>query len=306
MAKEFKTLSEKTASHTALVEKSLMQLALNVTNLISISGDNIKLAQEVKACNSSIDHIVKNANNSLLNITSELSTIAEQTHSIDNKCNNLGSHVDKISKGTVLSTDNFEKAHHRINNLLSASETLIQLTAHMGAQTEDSKFIELAKETAKIIGKRFEQAINNNEISLEDLFDHNYQLIANTNPQQMMAKFTRFTDKTLPDFQEPLLDFDSRIVFTAAVDINDYLPTHNNKFSHPQTNDYVWNAANCRNRRLFNDRAGLAAGKNTNDFLLQTYRRDMGGGNFALMKDVSAPIMVKGRHWGGFRIGYKV
>jgi hypothetical protein len=27
----------------------------------------------------------------------------------------------------------------------------------------------------------------------------------------------------------------------------------------------------------------------------------MGGGNFALMKDASAPIVVKGRHWGGVR-----
>jgi methyl-accepting chemotaxis protein len=32
----------------------------------------------------------------------------------------------------------------------------------------------------------------------------------------------------------------------------------------------------------------------------------MGGGNFALMKDASAPIFVKGRHWGGVRCGYKV
>ncbi|TVR07964.1 MAG: hypothetical protein EA385_11190 [Salinarimonadaceae bacterium] len=35
----------------------------------------------------------------------------------------------------------------------------------------------------------------------------------------------------------------------------------------------------------------------------QTYRRDMGGGVFALMKDVSAPIMVGGRHRGGLRPG---
>jgi methyl-accepting chemotaxis protein len=32
----------------------------------------------------------------------------------------------------------------------------------------------------------------------------------------------------------------------------------------------------------------------------------MGGGRFVLMKDVSAPIAVNGRHWGGFRIGFKV
>jgi methyl-accepting chemotaxis protein len=40
--------------------------------------------------------------------------------------------------------------------------------------------------------------------------------------------------------------------------------------------------------------------------LLQTYRRDMGGGQFVLMKDASAPVFVAGRHWGGVRVGYRV
>ena len=39
---------------------------------------------------------------------------------------------------------------------------------------------------------------------------------------------------------------------------------------------------------------------------MQTYRRDMGGGVFVLMKDLSAPIVVHGRHWGGLRIGVRV
>ena len=113
------------------------------------------------------------------------------------------------------------------------------------------------------------------------------------------------TDRLLPDIQEPALAADPRILFCAAVDRNGYLPTHNRKFSQPQGNDAAWNTANCRNRRIFNDRVGLAAGRNRDPFLLQTYRRDMGGGDFVMMKDVSAPITVGGRHWGGFRIGYR-
>jgi methyl-accepting chemotaxis protein len=31
----------------------------------------------------------------------------------------------------------------------------------------------------------------------------------------------------------------------------------------------------------------------------------MGGGKFVVMKDLSAPITVRGRHWGGLRIGYQ-
>ena len=53
------------------------------------------------------------------------------------------------------------------------------------------------------------------------------------------------------------------------------------------------------------DRTGLAAGRNKKPFLLQTYRRDMGGGVFKMMKDLSAPIRVQGRHWGGLRLAYR-
>ena len=77
------------------------------------------------------------------------------------------------------------------------------------------------------------------------------------------------------------------------------------KFSAPQGHDPVWNAANCRNRRIFSDRVGLKSGQSRAPFLLQVYRRDMGGGAYVTMKDISAPIRVRGRHWGGLRIGYR-
>jgi methyl-accepting chemotaxis protein len=130
--------------------------------------------------------------------------------------------------------------------------------------------------------------------------------VPGSNPEQVMTRFVRLTDRLLPAIQEPILGVDPRIVFCAAVDRNGYLPTHNKIYSQPQrAGDPTWNAAHCRNRRIFSDRTGLSAGRNLKRFLVQTYRRDMGGGQFALMKDISAPIHVRGRHWGGFRIGVK-
>jgi methyl-accepting chemotaxis protein len=55
----------------------------------------------------------------------------------------------------------------------------------------------------------------------------------------------------------------------------------------------------------FDDRTGLAAGRNRRPFLLQTYWRDMGSGHFIAAKEADAPIVVRGRHWGGLRLAYK-
>ncbi len=143
------------------------------------------------------------------------------------------------------------------------------------------------------------------EISLDALFDRDYQPIPGTNPQQQMTRYVEFTDKVLTPIQEAILETDEHIVYSAAVDENDFLPTHNKKFAKPQGDDPDWNMANCRNRRIFNDRAGMRAAKNNKPVLLQTYRRDMGGGNFVVMKEVDAPIMVKDRRWGTLRLAYK-
>ncbi|MES1260110.1 MAG: chemotaxis protein, partial [Acidobacteriota bacterium] len=174
-----------------------------------------------------------------------------------------------------------------------------------GIETEDTPFIELAIETADDIARLFEEAVGAGDISLADLFDEDYKPIPGSDPIQYTTRFLAFTDRVLPPIQEPMLNFSPKIVYCAAVDRNTFLPTHNRKFAKPQGRDPVWNAANSRNRRIFTDRTGRAAGRNKRRFLLQSYRRDMGGGQFALMKDLSAPIWVNGKLWGNFRIAYR-
>ena len=61
---------------------------------------------------------------------------------------------------------------------------------------------------------------------------------------------------------------------------------------------------NCRNRRIFDDRAGLMAARNTKPKLLQTYFRDMGA-EVVCMKECDIPIVVNGEQWGNLRIGYR-
>ncbi len=111
----------------------------------------------------------------------------------------------------------------------------------------------------------------------------------------------------LPPFQEAFLAKDKRMAFCAMIDTNGYLPVHNKIYSHPQRpGDVTWNTANSRNRRIFNDAAGLAAGRNQRAYLIQSYARDMGNGSMVMMREIDVPIRVKGRHWGGFRTAYRL
>ncbi|CAN7330473.1 methyl-accepting chemotaxis protein [Trinickia sp. LjRoot230] len=307
VAAEVKNLSSKTAQATSQIEATLARLTAQTEQLIADGTENTARAQRVSDGTHAIGEIVESTGRAVTQLHGEAEEIASLTSEIETQCHSLEEEVGAMANGVEQSSQNFLRAKDRLSSLLGVSETLIELTAATGVDTPDTRFIDAARQTAAAIGKKFEQAIARGDIRLEDLFDANYVPIAGTDPQQFMTRFTQFTDRVLPTLQEPLLGLDPRVAFCAAVDVRGYLPTHNLKFSEPQRpGDPVWNAAHCRNRRIFNDRTGLAAASHSKPFLLQTYRRDMGGGNFAMMKDASAPIFVAGRHWGGLRLAYQI
>ncbi len=159
----------------------------------------------------------------------------------------------------------------------------------------------LAIDTATRVGQVFEAAVAARRISEAALFDRDYEPIPNTKPQKYHTKFDRFTDEVLPRIQEAILEQHPFILFAGAVDDNGYFPTHNRRYSKPLTGDQKVDLVNNRTKRIFNDRTGSRCGSNTNQFLLQTYKRDTG----EVIHDLSSPIYVFGKHWGGFRIGYQ-
>ena len=174
-------------------------------------------------------------------------------------------------------------------------------------QDENTEAVTRAMEAGAALTKIFEGAVASGAISIDDMFDADYVEIPGTNPVQHRSRILDWADRALPPFQEAFLTRDPRMAFCVMIDRNGYLPVHNKIYSHPQRpGDVAWNTANSRNRRIFNDAAGLAAGRNLRAYLIQSYARDMGNGKTVMMREIDVPIRVNGRHWGGFRTAYKL
>jgi methyl-accepting chemotaxis protein len=307
VAQEVKVLAGQTASATEQIDRTLRELTQQIKRVVDEAASSRERAESVRTSAVSIGDTVDTLSRNVEGVRSDVSGISEAAAKTRTSFEGMRTSLETLSSGVHASSEGLGNARERVNNLIMLSQDLIGMTADTGfAETDDTRFVRKVRDVASAVSEAFARAISAGEISLADLFDEQYQPVAGSNPQQVLTRFTALTDRLLPSLQEPVLTFDPRVVFCAAVDRNGYLPTHNLKFAHPQGPDPVWNTANCRNRRLFNDRVGLAAGRNQKHFLLQTYRRDMGGGNYTLMKDVSAPVTVSGRHWGGVRLAYKV
>ncbi|WP_298387065.1 methyl-accepting chemotaxis protein [Ferrimicrobium sp.] len=230
--------------------------------------------------------------------------IATFSRTINDKVDLFSSSLLSLFEGVEHSENELTAATQSLDDLMSRTNSLVQLSAKIGVTTADTPIVDEVVKKASVIANLFEAALNAGEISIDELFDEHYQEIPHTNPTQHLTQFTTFVDRTVQDLLEDFLDFSPSVVFAAVVDRNGYLSTHNLKYSLPPSGDPDWDTAHCRNHRFFDDTTGINAARSRDEFLLQTYRRDMGGGVFRLMKDASAPIYVGGLHWGALRVGY--
>ena len=306
VASEVKTLAAETSKATKQIDTTLDNLDTQIKQLQDESERGSRDSIQAQAGTQEIGAALETVSEAVIRVNTELGEIGSNTQSITESVALVTEGLSSLDQSLENSRTNINSSREQLNRLRDFGEGLIHATNQLGVETADSHFIHEVKETAAAISQSLEEAVSNGRIHLQDLFDQEYKEISGTDPQQFSTRATGFLETVLPNFQESLLEKIPTLVFVVAVDTNGYLPVHNRKYSQPQrASDPVWNAANCRNKRMFNDRVGLAAGRNQEDFLLQAYRRDMGGGNFTMMKDISAPIMVQGRHWGGLRVAYK-
>jgi methyl-accepting chemotaxis protein len=305
VAGEVKTLAEETRSATVNISHTVRALGEQIEGLIKESAQATRHCGNAAQGAEKVRGVVNRAHDAFNTVGREVDSIARATSTNLEACDTTLGELSTLAAGVKLSSTNLKQADKRIEKLLSLSEELIEFIADSGVETADTPIIRIGMEAASRISAEFEAAIARGEMTMGRLFDERYREIAGTNPKQYLTDYVQFTDRLLPAIQDPLRKLDARIVFCVAWAKGGYLPTHNPEYCKPQGPDPAWNAAYSRNRRLFDDRAVRKVAANKRAFLLQTYRRDMGAGKFVLMKDLSSPICVNGRHWGAFRVGFR-
>ncbi|WP_425417829.1 methyl-accepting chemotaxis protein [Pseudomonas fluorescens] len=246
----------------------------------------------------------------------------EQLHSIASLAADVEGQVSEIAQGTDTNRAQLDSLFHAVEQMRSdldvsdqqtrqladaavqmegQAETISERLAEVGLDDYHQRVYDLAREGASRIAAQFEADVQQSRISLDDLFDRSYTPIPKTSPSKYHTRFDGYTDQVLPAIQEALLPRHEGLVFAIACTPQGYVPTHNKAFSQALTGDAQVDAVQNRTKRKFEDRTGIRCGSHQQAVLLQTYTRDTG----ELMHDLSVPIMVRGRHWGGLRLGYK-
>ncbi|MGE8497088.1 MAG: methyl-accepting chemotaxis protein [Pseudomonas sp.] len=301
VADEVRNLAGRTASATEEVGQmvaDIRQQSAAVVAHIQRQADELdQAARQVEHTGEQLQGIATLA----VDVEEQVAQISSGTASNHERLASLFVAVEQLRADALSSESQTRQLGVAADRLVGLAETVSEQLAEVGLDDYHQRIYNLAREGAAAIAAQFEADIQSGRVSQQDLFDRQYQPIPNTFPAKYKTRFDSYADQLLPTLQEPLLSRHEGLVFAIATTPEGYVPTHNNAFNHPPVGDKAIDTVKSRSKRLFNDRTGIRCGSHEKLLLLQTYMRDTG----ELMHDLSVPIHVNGRHWGGLRLGYK-
>jgi hypothetical protein len=298
VAQEVKRLAERTVEATRQIKGLIEEIQKATNSTIMVTEEGTKavdkasgLVDKVQQSFTSIMGMVEDTSRTAKEIT--LST-QQQTSACEQMADTMNE-VRDVAQQVAGSARETEKAIAEIMELTEKLQDLMEEELQSKGKSE-------ALSGARIMERVLVDAVDSGRFTQAEIFDENYMPIPGTDPQKYHTKYDTYLDETIQAIEDEYKEKDNQVVFAVLVDRNGYLPTHNSKYSQPLTGDKERDRVCNRTKRLFNDPVGLAAARNRQELLMQIYYRDTG----EKMWDISAPVYVKGKHWGAFRIGYTI
>jgi methyl-accepting chemotaxis protein len=204
--------------------------------------------------------------------------------------------------------DQLSHAHDDVTALESRANVMFDKLVHSGMSREDSVFVELAQTQALRIQQFTETAIADGKLSLEDMFDDNFQLIAGSNPERFRNRFSDWADENWRPLFDEISAYRPEILTSVCTSKAGFLPTHMTKFSAHPTGDFDHDNRYCRNGRVFFEGIDIAAKASTADYMMAVYRHTGASSSTnksqAVVRNVYVPLYVNGRRWGDLEVAY--
>ncbi|WP_374981711.1 methyl-accepting chemotaxis protein [Pseudomonas solani] len=301
VADEVRGLAGRTASATEEVGQMVADIQRQTAEVVAqIEHLSTELDEGVAQVELTGQHLESIAGLAV-GVEAQIGAIASGADTNRAQLTSLFAAVDQVRSDLGISDQQTQRLAEAAVQLEGQAETISERLAEVGLDDYHQRVYDLAREGAEQIARRFEADIEQGRVGLEDLFDRHYQAVPNTAPTKFRTRFDGYADQVLPAIQEPLLKRHEGLVFAIACTAEGYVPTHNQAFAHAPTGDAQVDMLRSRSKRKFGDRTGIRCGSHQKPLLLQTYTRDTG----ELMHDLSVPIFIRGRHWGGLRLGYR-
>ncbi|WP_444541719.1 methyl-accepting chemotaxis protein [Andreprevotia lacus] len=296
----------------AVVADEVRKLAERTRVLTETVGGNIdRISSQSQDTARSAEEIMQSVNEAASNLdvaSRQLSEFSSGANKVESEVSTIRTAVDELRINHQQVVGNVSRMHELTGHI---AEQMRETSALSGQLSESTERVMKTVGLFRLGDHRFDRAMDQLSQCQQDcegkldamtkegfnLFDHNYQPIAGTNPTQYHTSYDREYEKR---FQQLFDRYTQQVPGCDLTVIchNDhaYPPTHVSKYCKPHGPDVKFNTGNGRDKRFHDGNPMLKKCSLDRDPLLfQAYVRDVGD----IFSLISVPVNVQGRHWGG-------
>ncbi|MFT5719923.1 MAG: methyl-accepting chemotaxis protein [Motiliproteus sp.] len=299
VADEVRSLSQK-------VNKATEEIGINIKQMTALVTTTKQGTQEIQKYTQNAQSVIESTSTQFHDMVGDFESVNSQLTDISAAIEELSStnkeshqHVTQISALSQQVSGDIDRSQAFSDELEIATEQTQELLSRFiigygGFENMVQTGRGWAVEVQKVIDTLAGQGLN--------LFDTQYQPIPNTDPKKYQVSYGQQFERALQPLLDRFIKQRPEFIYAVAVDKNGYLPAHHSHLSKPLTGNYEIDILHSRHQKIYDsNRAEQRRAANTEPFLLQTYIRDTG----EILNDLSLPIYVNGKHWGGLIMGFK-
>src|SRR3954464_4611198 len=182
VAAEVKKLAHDTRTATSQIASTIGELTREAGAVTTEIKTGVDRSREAQRGFGQISDTVRE-------VSEIVAMVDRQTEGIAHSTSMIQTSVDRVKAGLLdfagdarNNGSQLLQAQKRLEHLEMLWNTKLDTLANSGAEIDDTPFILRAQETARQIVIAIERAIDEEEITLEDVFDRDYQVIEGPNP----------------------------------------------------------------------------------------------------------------------------
>jgi len=299
VADEVRNLSQQVKAATGEIDENIVVM--------------VELVRDTQTNSENILEYTRNTEGFISNTSEQFGRLVGNFEQVNGQLTTISSTLDELAYTNKESHSHVEKIAGISGDIRDEMDRSRAFSAELEASTEEtqellSRFIigygsfENIIQSGRDWTRQVQQALEQLQAKGLDPFDKNYQRTNKNLPEKYDLSYTDAYEQLLRPMFEQFIGQQAGLIYAIAVNNEGYAPAHHIKVSEPLTGDFSIDNIKSRHRRIFfSTRAEKRRATHTAPFLLQTFVRDTG----EVLNDLSFPIYLNGKHWGGFIMGFQ-
>ncbi len=305
VAAEVKKLALDSRSAAVEITGTVNSLSSEAEKLVVEIGTGIEESSGAQAQFSDMEQLLGGLRDIVAQVSQRASEIASNTAAINQGLGESKRVREAVEAANQDVQSKLLTAHKEINQLEMRANVMFDKLVHSGMSRDDLEFVELAKLQASMITEVTEAALADGSLTMEALFDTDYQQVPSSNPPRYTTRLTKWAEQHWqPVIESIRLKRADAILSCVPTSSEGFLPIHLLEYSRQPTGDLAHDTKYCRNGRILLTEIDRTAKASEQDFMVAVYRHEGDGTNFRTVRNVYVPIRINGRRWGDAEVAY--